>query len=91
MKEALVLMAKAPIEGQVKTRLIGALTPADAKQLYVAFLGDIFALMEAVMREKPSGAKGHYIRSLTLATTMSPGIRLDIPATIASATAAAAA
>ena len=49
MKEALVLMAKAPIEGQVKTRLIGALTPAEAKQLYVAFLGDTFALMEAVM------------------------------------------
>ncbi len=56
-----------------------------------ALLENLSALMEAVMREKPSGAKGHYIRSLTLATTMSPGIRLDIPATIASATAAAAA
>lgn len=52
MKEALVLMAKAPIEGQVKTRLIGALTAADAKQLYVAFLSDTFALMEAVMEER---------------------------------------
>lgn len=52
MKEALVLMAKAPIEGQVKTRLIGALTAEDAKQLYVAFLSDTFALMEAVMDER---------------------------------------
>ncbi|MDQ3009934.1 MAG: TIGR04282 family arsenosugar biosynthesis glycosyltransferase [Acidobacteriota bacterium] len=52
MKEALVLMAKAPIEGQVKTRLIGALTAADAKQLYVAFLSDTFALMEAIMEER---------------------------------------
>lgn len=52
MKEALVLMAKAPIEGQVKTRLIGTLTPEDAKQLYIAFLSDTFALMEAVMEER---------------------------------------
>jgi rSAM/selenodomain-associated transferase 1 len=52
LKEALVLMAKAPIEGQVKTRLIGPLTEEDAKQLYVAFLGDTFALMESVMDER---------------------------------------
>lgn len=52
MKEALVLMAKAPIEGEVKTRLIGALTAEDAKLLYVAFLSDTFTLMEAVMTER---------------------------------------
>ncbi|MEP7343153.1 MAG: TIGR04282 family arsenosugar biosynthesis glycosyltransferase [Acidobacteriota bacterium] len=52
MKEALVLMSKAPIEGEVKTRLIGSLTAEDAKQLYVAFLSDTFALMEAVMDER---------------------------------------
>ncbi len=52
MREALVLMAKAPIEGQVKTRLIGALTAEEAKQLYVAFLSDTFALMEAVVDER---------------------------------------
>jgi len=40
LKEALAMMAKAPIEGQVKTRLIGTLTAEDAKQLYVAFLSD---------------------------------------------------
>ncbi len=45
-------MAKAPIEGQVKTRLIGPLTAEDAKQLYVAFLSDTFALMEAVVDER---------------------------------------
>lgn len=52
MKEALVLVAKAPIEGQVKTRLIGELTAEDAKQLYVAFLSDTFAMMEAVCDER---------------------------------------
>mgnify|MGYP001213390198 CR=1 FL=1 len=46
MKEALVLMAKAPIEGEVKTRLIGELTAEDATQLYVAFLSDTYAMME---------------------------------------------
>jgi large subunit ribosomal protein L1 len=43
---------------------------------------NLAALIDAVMREKPSGAKGQYIRSLTLTTTMGPGIRLDIPATL---------
>ncbi len=52
MKEALVLMAKAPIEGQVKTRLIGPLTAEEAKKLYVAFLSDTFAMMESVVDER---------------------------------------
>lgn len=52
MKEALILVAKAPIEGQVKTRLIGELTVEGAKQLYVAFLSDTFAMMEAVNDER---------------------------------------
>ena len=52
MKEALVLVAKAPIEGQVKTRLIGALTAEEARQLYVAFLSDTFAVMESVNDER---------------------------------------
>ena len=43
---------------------------------------NLAALVDAVVRGKPSGAKGHYIRSLTLTTTMGPGIALDIPATL---------
>ncbi len=35
------------------------------------------ALMDAVNRAKPTGAKGIYIRKVTLASTMSPGIRVD--------------
>lgn len=41
------------------------------------------ALVDAVQKAKPSGAKGQYIRSLTLTTTMGPGIKLDIPKTVA--------
>jgi large subunit ribosomal protein L1 len=54
-------------------------------------LADNFsALMEAIMREKPAGAKGQYIRSVTLTTTMSPGIRLDVAAATGLGAAAAA-
>jgi large subunit ribosomal protein L1 len=35
------------------------------------------AVMDEIVRAKPSGAKGKYIRSVTLATTMGPGIRVD--------------
>ena len=35
------------------------------------------ALMEAVNRAKPTGAKGIYIRRVTLTSTMAPGIRVD--------------
>lgn len=35
------------------------------------------ALMEAVIRSKPSGAKGQYIRRCTLASTMGPGVRTN--------------
>jgi rSAM/selenodomain-associated transferase 1 len=45
-------MAKAPREGEVKTRLLGALSPEESRRLYVAFLNDAFALMEDVREER---------------------------------------
>lgn len=41
-------------------------------------LENLTALVEAVAKAKPSGAKGQYIRSAFLTTTMGPGIRLDL-------------
>jgi large subunit ribosomal protein L1 len=35
------------------------------------------AIMDELMRAKPSSSKGRYIRSVTLSTTMGPGIRID--------------
>jgi len=35
------------------------------------------AVMEEIIRAKPSAAKGKYIRSITLASTMGPGIKVD--------------
>lgn len=40
-------------------------------------LDNLAALIEAVNRAKPSGAKGVYIKRVTLTSTMAPGIRLD--------------
>lgn len=35
------------------------------------------ALMEAIRKAKPTGAKGIYIRRITIASTMGPGIKID--------------
>lgn len=41
------------------------------------------AYLHAVLEHKPSGVKGVYIRSITMATTMGPGIHLDVASTLA--------
>ena len=46
---------------------------------------NVLALVDAIQRAKPSGAKGVYTRSITLTSTMGPGIRLDFAPTIAAA------
>jgi large subunit ribosomal protein L1 len=43
-----------------------------------ALLDNLATLMDAVNKAKPSGAKGQYLRAVTLSTTMGPGIRLDL-------------
>jgi large subunit ribosomal protein L1 len=52
-------------------------------------LGENLAtLLDAINRAKPAGAKGHYLQGLTIASTMGPGIRVDVPALLAAAAAA---
>lgn len=38
---------------------------------------NLAAFMEAIMRAKPAAAKGHYLRSVTVSSTMGPGVRVD--------------
>ncbi len=40
-------------------------------------LENLTALMEAVKKNKPASSKGTYLKSVTLASTMGPGVRLD--------------
>jgi large subunit ribosomal protein L1 len=35
------------------------------------------ALLEAIVRAKPAASKGNYLRSITLSSTMGPGIKVD--------------
>lgn len=51
---------------------------------------NLAALLDAVVRAKPAGAKGQYIRSISLAPTMGPGVKLDIQPALALAAGAAA-
>ena len=49
-------------------------TSFDSKQL----LENYQALLEAVKKAKPSGAKGTYIKNISLASSMGPGIKVDL-------------
>ena len=40
-------------------------------------MGNLTAVIEAVVKAKPSGAKGQYIKTASINTTMGPGIGLD--------------
>jgi large subunit ribosomal protein L1 len=42
-----------------------------------ALLANYAALIDELVRAKPSGAKGKYLRSITVASTMGPGIKVD--------------
>jgi large subunit ribosomal protein L1 len=48
-------------------------TSFDAVKLYENFA----ALMDAIRKARPSGAKGLYIKHITVTTTMGPGIKVD--------------
>ena len=57
---------------------IGKLSFTDEQimQNLTATVGDI-------VRAKPAGAKGQYVRSVVICSTMSPSVRLDLPAALA--------
>jgi len=46
-------------------------------------MGNLVAVIEAVVKAKPSGAKGQYVKTASLVTTMGPGIKLDLKPTLA--------
>ena len=42
-----------------------------------ALVENYAAVLDEILRAKPSSAKGKYIKSITIATTMGPGIKVD--------------
>ena len=41
--------------------------------------GNIVALMDALIKAKPSTAKGTYLKKVCISSTMGPGINIDVP------------
>jgi len=41
--------------------------------------GNVLALMDALMKAKPSTAKGTYLKKISVSSTMGPGLNIDIP------------
>ncbi len=48
-----------------------------------ALLLNIASVLDSVMRARPSGSKGTYVKSVVLSSTMSPSVRLDVAAATA--------
>jgi len=46
---------------------------------------NLATLIDAINRARPSATKGQYFRSLTVASSMGPGIKVDVPALLARA------
>jgi large subunit ribosomal protein L1 len=44
-----------------------------------ALMSNLTSVMDSVMRAKPSGAKGIYVKSVVISSTMSPSLHLDVP------------
>jgi large subunit ribosomal protein L1 len=42
--------------------------------------GNLVTLVDALMKAKPSTAKGTYLKKVTISATMGPGVNVDIPA-----------
>ncbi len=47
-----------------------------------ALLANVRAMVDALSKAKPSGAKGQYIRKIALSSTMGPGVKVE-PSTVA--------
>ncbi len=45
-------------------------------------MDNLATVVEAVVKAKPSGAKGQYVKTASLTTTMGPGIKLDLKPTL---------
>jgi large subunit ribosomal protein L1 len=74
---------------EFKTDKAGIVHVAVAKASFepAQIVDNLATLVDAINRAKPSGAKGQYLKALTIASTMGPGIRVDVPGVLAAAAA----
>lgn len=43
---------------------------------------NIYAAIDAVVKAKPPGAKGQYVKNITVSATMTPGVKVDVSTTL---------
>ena len=43
-----------------------------------AIAENVRALLEALVKAKPTGAKGQYVKAIALSSTMGPGVKVDV-------------
>ena len=67
--------------------LLDAINRAKPTAVKGTYFKNLTTLVDAINRAKPAGAKGQYLQGLTIASTMGPGIKVDIPALLALAAA----
>ena len=54
-----------------------SLKKGDVNQIVSDLVENYGAVLEEILRVKPAAAKGRYIKSVTMASTMGPGIHID--------------
>ena len=45
-------------------------------------IGNLTAIIEAIIKARPAGAKGQYVRTAYLTSSMGPGVKLDLKSTL---------
>jgi large subunit ribosomal protein L1 len=55
-----------------------------------ALVANFLAVLDEILRAKPAAAKGRYVKTITVSSTMGPGVRIDPVAATESARSAAA-
>jgi large subunit ribosomal protein L1 len=45
-----------------------------------AIAANVKAFVDAVLKAKPSGAKGHYVKKISISSTMGPGVKISLAA-----------
>ena len=53
------------------------IAPVTKTMTAVAIEANVMALVDALNKAKPSGAKGLYVRRVSLSSTMGPGFKID--------------
>ena len=66
-----------PKAGTVTMDVTKAINDIKAGKIEYSLAENYKALMDAIMKAKPSALKGQYLKSITLATTMGPGVKVS--------------